>query len=249
LATCLCASALGVDAQQQTPSPQTSELEAFLVQLQRAVAADDRNAVTAMMRYPITISIGGLRVPFADPTGVLDRYDDIFNPPLREAIARASVESYRATGIAIELTGGRARMTSIVVPDYTSRVDASGAAPDDASRSAGARQQEPRRIAIRVGPRPTQISGTLVPDSTDTFIVHLPKGTLASVRLERVPVGAAVIRVVHARTGAPLSARAAADARFVSGRPSEDGDYRVEVRRIASTDEEHLPYVLSLSLR
>ena len=81
------------------------------------------------------------------------------------------------------------------------------------------------------------------------LILYLPKGRLASVRLERVPVGAAVIRVVHATTGAPLAARPSVDGRFVSGRPSENGDYRIEVRRTDKTDEAHLPYMLSLSLK
>jgi hypothetical protein len=40
-----------------------------------------------------------------------------------------------------------------------------------------------------------------------------------------------------------------AGGRFVSGRPSEDGDYRIEVRRTGTTDDAHLPYMLSLSLR
>jgi hypothetical protein len=71
---------------------------------------------------------------------------------------------------------------------------------------------------------------------------------LASVRVERVPAGAAVIRVVHAATGAPLAARTSADGRFVSGRPAESGD-RIEVRRMDKTDEAHLPYMLSLSRR
>ena len=56
-------------------------------------------------------------------------------------------------------------------------------------------------------------------------------------RLERAPVGTAVIRVVHARTGMPLSARAAADARFVSGRPPEDGDYRIEVQHTGNGED------------
>ena len=246
-AICLCASVLIVRAQ-QTRSPDATEREAFLSQLQTAVAADDRPAVAAMMRYPITISIGGLRVPFANSASVLERYDDIFNPPMREAVARASVATYLNAGIVIDAAEGGLRITSIVVPHY------SGPAPTDVasvetSRSGAARKQQARRIAIRVGPRPTQIPGTLAPGGTDSMILFLPKGKLAAIRLERVPAGAAVIRVVHARTGAPLGARASADGRFVSGRPSEDGDYRVEVRRLPSADEGHLPYMLSLSLR
>ena len=141
---------------------------------------------------------------------------------------------------------GQLRITAITVPPFAS--GGSAAAPADAPTGT-ARKQEPRRVAIRVGPRPTQIPGLLARDATDSLILYLPKGRLASVRLERVPVGAAVIRVVHAATGTPLVARTSADGRFISGRPSENGDYRIEVRRTDKTDEAHLPYMLSLSLR
>ena len=221
-------------------------LDTFLSQLQRAVAAADRQAVAAMMRYPITISIGGLRVPFSDTASVLERYDDIFNPPLRAAIARASAATYAGAGIVIEPAGDGLRITSIVVPHF---IDAGAAAAVEPSRTDDARKQEPRRVAIRVGPRPTQVSGLLAPGATDSVMLFLPKGKVAAIRLERVPAGAAVIRVVHARTGVPLSGRASTDGRFVSGRPAEDGDYRVDVQRTENGDETHLPYMLSLSLR
>ena len=44
-----------------------------------------------MVSYPVTASIGGLRVPFADAASFLSRYDDIFNPLLRAAIAAVSL--------------------------------------------------------------------------------------------------------------------------------------------------------------
>jgi hypothetical protein len=225
---------------------QTPGVDAFLTQLQRASQANDRNAIAALIRYPITISISGLRVPFADAASFLDRYDDIFNPPLRDAIARGSAIDTQS--IVVAPVEGQLRITAIIVPQFASGGSAAVVPPADAPMWS-ARKQEPRRVAIRVGPRPTQIPGVLARDATDSLILYLPKGMLASVRLERVPAGAAVIRVVHAATGAPLAARTSADGRFVSGRPAENGDYRIEVRRMDKTDEAHLPYMLSLSLR
>lgn len=229
---------------------QTPAIEVFLGQLQRASQAGDRAAIAAMVRYPITISIGGLRIPFADAAAFLARYDDIFNPALRDAIARASVSAGSVIGaneVVVSEVNGALRITAIVVPP-----DAGGGstpAVTPAERSTGAaRKTEPRRVAIRVGPRPTQIPGLLARDATDVFILFLPKGKLAGIRLERAPVGSAAIRVVHARTGAPLGTRTSADGRFVSGRPPEDGDYRIEVRATGG-DNGHLPYMLSLSLR
>ena len=242
LAILLLVSAAIPRAHSQNPANDSRQVDAFLAQLQRASQAGDRNAIAAMIRYPIIVGIGGLRVPFADAAGLLARYDDIFTPALRDAIARGS------SGVVVEIVDGQARITSITVPPDADESSVAGVPPVDAP-SGGSRRQEPRRIAIRVGPRPTQIPGVLARDGADMLILYLPKGRLASVRLERVPVGAAVIRVVHATTGAPLAARPSADGRFVSGRPTENGDYRIEVRRTDKTDEAHLPYMLSLSLK
>jgi hypothetical protein len=217
-------------------------LDVFFIELRRAVQADDRVAVTAMIRFPITIGMAGLRVPFKDAPMFLERYDDIFTPALRESIARGPQD------ITVEIIAGQPRITGINVPHVPAEATPPVAAPVEPSRGA-APKAGPRRVSIRVGPRPTQIPGVLARGATDVMIVYLPKGRLASVRLERVPAGAAAIRVVHAVTGAPLSARVGADRRFISGRPAENGEYRIEVRRTDNTDEGHLPYTVSLSLR
>ena len=246
-----------------TTAQAPTEFESFFLQLQRAVQSDDRNTVAGMIRYPITISIGGLRVPFADAASVLSRYDDVFNPPLRDAIARATVREQPGrtqvtvapdrfvigtNDLVIMPIAGALRITGIVVPEFVDSGVTSTGPPVDGLRP-NTHPQEPRRIAIRVGARPTQIPGLLARDATDTFILYLPKGQLAGVRLERVPPGTAAIRVVHARTGSPLGARTSADGRFVSGRPAEGADYRIEVRRGADDDDQPLPYMLSLTLR
>ena len=265
-ALCLQVWLMGTITIAQSPGPPVApatQLDAFLTQLQVAVQSDDRNAVAAMIRYPVTISIGGLRVPFADAASVIGRYDDLFNAPLRDSIARATArpqpgrtpvtvttDRFLIGNSEVEITAvdGVLRITGIVVPEFVESGVTSNATPADALRR-NTRTQEPRRIAIRVGSRPTQIPGLLARNATDIFILFLPKGQLAGVRVERVPPGAAAIRVVHARTGAPLGARTSGDGRFVSGRPPEGADYRIEVRRGATEDETPLPYMLSLTLR
>ena len=144
---------------------QAPAVEVFLVQLQRATQAGDRAAIAAMLQYPITISIDGLRVPFADAAAFLERYDDIFNPALRDAIARASVSAGGVIGaneVRLSEVNGQLRIVSIAVPHHAAGGGTSAVAP--AERSTGtARKQEPRRIAIRVGPRATQIPGIARP--------------------------------------------------------------------------------------
>jgi hypothetical protein len=38
----------------------------FVRELQRAVARDDRAAVSALIQYPLTVFAGGLRIPIPD---------------------------------------------------------------------------------------------------------------------------------------------------------------------------------------
>jgi hypothetical protein len=76
----------------------------------------------------------------------------------------------------------------------------------------------------------------------------VPKGQTLGVRLERVPAGTAVIRVVHARTAAPLNPKMV-EGRFVSATAADGAEYRIEVRRLSVDDKASVPYVLSLMLR
>jgi hypothetical protein len=59
------------------PAADLRQIEAFLIELQRVSHGDDREAIAALIRYPVTITIGGFRVPFANAASVVSRYDDI----------------------------------------------------------------------------------------------------------------------------------------------------------------------------
>ena len=246
--------------QAQTPAPD-AQLEAFLTELQRAVASGDRQAVAAMIRYPLTVSIAGvgLRVPINDAADFLARYDDILTEPLRDEIARASVLPQSARPqvgatpaalsigsnlILIERVDGRPQIVSIAVP----QVEGGGADRTASASSSAPIPRAPRRVSIRVGPRPTQVAGSLAIDAIDSYLVFVPKGQTLGVRLERVPPGTAAIRVAHGRTGAPLNPKMA-EGRFVSGMAADGAEYRIEVRRLSCEDAAPVPYMLSLTLR
>lgn len=237
------------------------QLETFLVDLQRAVASGDRQAVAAMIRYPLTVSIAGagLRVPINDAPDFLARYDDILTESLRDEIARASALpqpgrtqvavsvaglSVGSNLVVIERVNGRLQIVSIAVPQPEV-----GAPETSASGSSSAAiPREPRRVNIRVGPKPTQVAGSLAIDAIDAYLVFVPKGQTLGVRLERVPAGTAVIRVAHSRTGAPLNPKMV-EGRFVSGTVTDGAEYRIEVRRLSVGDTAPVPYMLSLTLR
>jgi adenosylmethionine-8-amino-7-oxononanoate aminotransferase len=76
LAIFLIASTVVSSAESQNAATDARQRDAFLSELQRASRAGDRNTIAAMIRYPITIAIGGFRVPFRDAAAFLERYDE-----------------------------------------------------------------------------------------------------------------------------------------------------------------------------
>jgi hypothetical protein len=225
-----------------------SEVGTFVVALNRALESGDRAMVAALADYPMTVSIGGVRVPFQSPEALIDRFDEVFTPEVRTAAAlgtSAVTESndsfvIAANVIAVARRGGQFRITSIVVPapDPNTRL-ATGSSPTSSSRA-------PRRIGVRAGPKPTQFAGSLVAGSTDSYVVFVQKGQLLDVRLQRGRSEAAV-RVVNAATGAPLGARPQG-APVVTARAGTSAEYRIDVQR-TTTDDAPLPYMLAVTLR
>ncbi len=216
-------------------------LQLFLVELDRALHRGDRAAVAASIRYPVIVSIGGIRVPFQDAQALLDRYEEIFTPELRDLISRGA-EATNNT-LAVARVGSELKIAAIVVPPVDPNLGSSSLPPTDRVVSPG----EPRRIGLRAGPRPTRFAGSLPPGAADAYIVFVPKGQLLDVRLERVR-GEAIVRVADAATGAPLNPRTAQGALVVTGRAPASADYRIEVQR-TSAGESALPYMLAVSMR
>jgi hypothetical protein len=231
------------------------EVENFLAELQRASRSDDRNAIASLIHYPITVQIEGLRVPFSDRSALLDRHEAVFTPTLKETIARAVASDHPQPGrepvtvnqdavvignnaVVIRRVGDALRIIGIVVAGPHAEAVPSVASPP-----------EPRRVGIRIGPRPTQVSGALAAGATDAYVVWIPKGKVLEVRLERIQNRVAVLSVKHAATGAPLNPRAADGARVITGQALEGAEYRIDVERTESGESAPVPYVLSLKLR
>jgi hypothetical protein len=58
-----------------------------------------------------------------------------------------------------------------------------------------------------------------------------------------------VVRIVHDRTGAPLDQRAADGVRTWTSRVRADGEYRIDVVRLAAAGPPAMSYVMVVSLR
>lgn len=226
--------------------PTDDKAAAFLAELQRASARNDRQAVAALVRFPIVVAVGaGLRVPIADAQALAQQYDAVFTPAVRETIARASIKPggrvpvsattdklVIGTNVVVaSAAGGSFRITSIAVPPP----------------SAGSASSGPRRLSIRAGPNPTQAAGALAGNATDAYVVRAAKGQLIEVRITGVQGRDIVARVLDP-SGAPVDARAGEGARAWSGRVTAGGDYRVEVARLKAGSDA-LPYTLSVTIR
>ncbi len=202
----------------------------LLSELQRAIARDDRAAVAALIRYPIVVTAGEVRIPIADAAALAQSYDAVFTPELKAAIRSGS--AVRDKLIRIATAGGAQKIAGITLP--APRRGAAGG---------------PSRIVPGTQQRPAQLSGSLAQGGSDTYVAYVAKGRLLDARLERVRGRDVVLRVVDANTGKPVDARAGAGARVWTGRVPDSGDYRIEVTREAQAGGELLPYVLAVRVR
>ena len=64
----------------------------FLAQLQSAVRRDDRNAVVRLVAFPLRVNSSGRTRSYRNARSVLDDYDRIFTPQVRQAIVNQRFE-------------------------------------------------------------------------------------------------------------------------------------------------------------
>ncbi|GGA74983.1 hypothetical protein GCM10011385_31270 [Nitratireductor aestuarii] len=95
-----CASASVTSAQTVTEVDQRldelfgahKQYRAFLEQLQKAIAADDRQAVAAMVDYPFETRIGGKKVRIRDKKRFVADYGKIITRKIKDAVAKQRYE-------------------------------------------------------------------------------------------------------------------------------------------------------------
>lgn len=245
-AVAVALAALSVRAQSGTPAVQRPDSAAtsFLGELRRASARGDRQALAALVRFPIVVTIGSLRVPIENARAFVERFDAVFTPELKDAVARsaqnAGTVSITPERVAIgadlivaRAAGGTWRIVEIRVPP-----------PKAAGAGGGAAQ----RISVRAGPNPTQMTGALSGGAMDSYLVRAARGQLLEIRIEGVQGRDIVARIFEAASGVAIDARTKDGVRAWSGRVAADGDYRIDVVRLKPGADVQ-PYTLSVRTR
>jgi hypothetical protein len=212
--------------------------DGLLTQLQRAIGRNDRQAVAALVQYPIIITTAGVRISIRDAASLLESYDAVFSPDLEAAIRDGS--AIRDGLIQITSVDGVVRIASISAPSR-SRTDTAATPPTATRRS-------PRRVTFSMI-EIAQLSGSLLPGRSDAFVVYVEKGRLLEARIDRVRGRDIVLKVLDAKTGKPLDTKSAAGARVWIGRVPESADYRIDVTRPLQKGGKLLPYVLVVGRR
>jgi hypothetical protein len=250
--------AIAVTVAVQAPTVDDRSAAIFLRALQREVARDDRAAVSALIRYPLIVFAGGVRIPITDAAALLQNYDVVFSPALKTLISQAAMPaggrsvaagSVAVTGgiitigldaVRIEPVGGGLKITRIAVP----------LAAPPAGTDAGARPgtgREPQRLVLDVGQ--LRRAGALASGERDAYLLSAKKNRLLEVRINGVSGRDIVARIVSMKSRAPVDSRAHDGVRTWVGRLPEDGDYRIDVVRLAAGGAPRLPYVVVFSMR
>lgn len=234
------AAGLAVAAGATAPQPAADEraAAAFLREVQRDVARDDRRALSALVQYPLTVFAGGVRIPIRDADALLQSYEVVFTPAMKSAIAHAT-STIDLTVLRIEPVGDALRITRMTVP-----LEAASPGPPAVAKRPATR--DPQRLFLDVGR--IQRAGTLARGERDTYVLSARKNQLLELRVTGVSGRDIVVRITSARSGAPIDARARDGVRTWIGRLPEDGDYRIEVVRLAAGATE-LPYIFVISMR
>lgn len=225
---------------------------AFVTSLAQAMSRRDRAAVAELIRYPVAANVSGVSVPITDPAALTRLYDSIFTAELRcmvdasagtagdVRVERGAV-TFAQGRIRAEDVSGALKITSISVPPVT---------------TVAARPSKPQRVALRTMGARTQFSGRLYGDGVDGYIVSLKKGNVVEARIEQFPGRSAALRIVEQKTGKSLDKPAlkASDGslpapRFWTDTIREDGEYRIEVVRLAPYCEPSFTYLLTVTVK
>jgi hypothetical protein len=256
-----CILAIVLAASAATHASQTASLDRqavvqFVRDLHDKISRDDRQAVAARVRYPLTVFAGGVRIPIADAAAFVTSYDIVLTPALKALVASAAASAgspggaltttgefatIGADAVRIEHINGALTITRITVPLGA----AAAPAPDTrAGRGGRVHDETPQRLYLGVGQ--LRRAGALAAGARDIYVVSAAKNQLLDLRITGVTGRAIVARLTNVRTGKAVDQRAHEGVRTWTGRLPEEGEYRIDVVRLDTGRDPRLSYVLTV---
>jgi hypothetical protein len=242
-------------ASAQRPAARTgahpAAVVAFITALHRAAAAGDAGAFAGLVRFPLTVSAGGVNIPVADAAALQRYYDTVVTESLVAAIARAHAALGGGANVAqdLQLTADDIFIGGHAV--HATRIDGVykvvRLAPPSLERGWRAARPHEQRMYLQ-RPGPTRASGALARGESESYIVSVLKGQLLTMRLTEVSGDEVVARLVDTASSQPLDARADAGVRAWTGRVRSDGFVRIVVSRRGGTGAA-LGYLLTVDAR
>lgn len=226
----------------------------FMERLQRAVDADDRRAVTRMVRYPATVLASGWNIPVKDSATLLTMYDAVFTPEMRCAIvqsgivrAQAPAPKYAVVVSPEGLVIGRGAVwASLADAQYKiARMMIPPAVPVPSPR----RGPERVTFSAATGERTAQFTGWLIRHNVDTFIVSARRGETIQASIQRFRGHDATLRVSPVPVATGVSPTAQDAGRTWTARAAADTDYRIQVVHLAEYCDPAQQYRLAITVR
>jgi len=255
LSPCVLVIALAASAATHASQPASLDRQAvvqFVRDLHDKISRDDRQAVAARVRYPLTVFAGGVRIPIADAAALVTSYDIVITPALKALVTSAAApggaltttSEYATIGadaVRIERVNGALTITRITVPLGAVAVPGPDAG---AGRGGRAHDQTPQRLYLGVGQ--LRRAGALAAGGRDTYVISAAKNQFLDLRLTGVAGRAIVARLTNLRTGKAVDERAQEGVRTWAGRLPDEGDYRIDVVRLDPGRDPRLSYVLTV---
>ena len=122
-ATILCITTFILPALAQSEKEINSQLDelfgqhevyhSFFTDLKKAVSAGDKNAVAAMVHYPITVSVGGKDVKIKSGKDFVSHYDHVFSDKIVAAIEKETYAALFANDQGIMIGDGEVWISGI----------------------------------------------------------------------------------------------------------------------------------------
>ena len=256
---CVLAIVLATSAATHAGQPASLDRQAvvqFVRDLHDEITRDDRQAVAARVRYPLTVFAGGLRIPIPDAAAFVTSYDVVVTPAVKALVASAAA-SVRSPGGALTTTGEFATIGAdavriervngaLTITRITAPLGVAAAPGPDAraGRAGRAHDQTPQRLYLGVG----QLlrAGALAAGERDSYIINAAKNQFLDLRITGVAGRAIVARLTNMRTRKAVDERAQEGVRTWAGRLPDEGDYRIDVVRLDTGRDPRLSYVLTV---